>query len=141
MLKRELTPAEKAAAERIAAALSSCGKSQEAIGAEVGVTQGQIWQWANGRLPVPAERARDLAAALNTRPAEISPAYVAIVGDDLPPTSYSVQERAPRHYLRPDQRAILGLWEDLDADARKALQAAGHAMAKPRVKRMRGKRA
>lgn len=52
------------------------GLTEEFVGAEVGVSQGQVSHWTNARLPVPANRAIKLAAVLNiTDPSEISVAY------------------------------------------------------------------
>jgi transcriptional regulator with XRE-family HTH domain len=32
------------------------GRSQTALAKALGVTQGAVWQWANGRRPIPADR-------------------------------------------------------------------------------------
>lgn len=74
-MKRQLTKAEHAASRRLSEAIKASPLSQEDIGQELGVTQGLIWQWANGRLPVPARRARALAKALGCQPEEISAAW------------------------------------------------------------------
>ncbi|GAP66823.1 putative phage repressor [Mizugakiibacter sediminis] len=77
MSKRPLTPEEKAIARRIKAAIASDPNlTEESVGAQVGVTQGQVSHWTNGRLPVPAARAIKLASVLGIDdPAEISLAY------------------------------------------------------------------
>lgn len=76
MSKRPLTKEELKAAAVLSSAIAASGESQEAIGAKVGVTQGMVWQWANGRLPVPAKRAATLAAAVGVDdPGSISPAW------------------------------------------------------------------
>jgi hypothetical protein len=42
----------------------------------IGVTQGLVWQWANKRLPIPADRAVDAAEAIEEiDPGRISAAY------------------------------------------------------------------
>ncbi|MBN8887554.1 MAG: hypothetical protein J0I77_17655 [Rudaea sp.] len=76
MGKRTLSDEERAMAATIKAAVERSTKSQEAIGVEVGVTQGSIWQWMEGKEPVSAKRAPALAAALGIDdPAKISSAY------------------------------------------------------------------
>lgn len=76
MSKRPLNQVELEAAARLSSALAASSESQESVGAKVGVTQGMVWQWANGRLPVPAKRAAALAAALGIEdPGVISPAW------------------------------------------------------------------
>lgn len=80
--KRPLTAEEKAMADRMKAIIESTpGLTQESVGASVGVSQGQVWQWLEGRLPVSAKRAPALAEALGIQdPAEISVAYREISG-------------------------------------------------------------
>lgn len=103
MAKRALSPEEIAAAARLASAIAASGKSQEAIGADVGVSQGMVWQWAKARMAVPAPRALKLAEAVGlTDPGEISPAWrLAGLGHHhTTPTT-----TAP--FLRP-----ISVWED-----------------------------
>ncbi len=57
MSKKPLTPQEIAAAHAIREAVRLSGRSQDDIAAELGVSQGLIWQWASARVPVPANRA------------------------------------------------------------------------------------
>jgi len=74
--KRALSPLELSAADALALALSRCGKTQEQVGSDVGVSQGMVWQWANKKLAVPARRARALARAVGVAdPADISVDY------------------------------------------------------------------
>ncbi|MCC6196769.1 MAG: helix-turn-helix domain-containing protein [Burkholderiales bacterium] len=73
--KRALTAEELAAAAAIRRALGDPAITQEAVADLVGVTQGQVWQWAHGRMRVPAGRAVALAGALNLEPAIVSPAW------------------------------------------------------------------
>lgn len=75
--KRPLTAEEKAIAARMRAIIASSKElTEESVAEIVGVSQGQISHWTGGRLPVPAKRAHDLAAALGiTDPAEISIAF------------------------------------------------------------------
>ena len=76
--KRPLTAEERrmAALMKSVIAKSQGALTQESVGAAVGVTQGQVSHWTDGRLPVPAKRAPALAAALGIDdPARISVAY------------------------------------------------------------------
>lgn len=75
--KRPLTAEEKAMADRMKAVFEANPQlTQEAVGAAVGVTQGTVWQWIRGEMPVSAKRAPALAEALGIQdPAEISIAY------------------------------------------------------------------
>lgn len=78
MSKRPLTTAELKAADLIKAAVEANPSSQEAIAMEVGVTQGALWQWMNGKVPVSPKRAVRLANALGVDdPATISPSWAA----------------------------------------------------------------
>lgn len=79
-----MTQAEKAAAKVISEALDASERSQEDVAADVGVSQGQIAHWKNGRLPVPAKRAAPLAKALGVAdPATISVEFAESVSRNL----------------------------------------------------------
>lgn len=76
--KRPLTAEEKQMARLMKGCIANSGGAltQESVGAAVGVSQGQISHWTDGRLPVPVKRAPALAAALGIDdPARISVAY------------------------------------------------------------------
>jgi transcriptional regulator with XRE-family HTH domain len=79
--KRPLTDEEERAAAVIKQAIESGNKTQDEIAAEVGVTQGMIWQWMNAKLPVPARRAQKLAAAIGLNPVQVSVAWRNVVRD------------------------------------------------------------
>ncbi|MET3654053.1 LexA family transcriptional regulator [Dyella japonica] len=63
--KRPLNPQEIACSDFLKKAISETPLTQQQIADKVGVSQGQLWQWANRRLPVPARRAQALADALS----------------------------------------------------------------------------
>lgn len=48
------------------------------------------------------------------------------------------QWQSARSELRPDQQAILDLWEALDTDGRRAVQTVGHALTKPVTRKKTG---
>jgi len=73
--RRELTPDERKAADRFRALLLASDKTQEQIASEIGVTQGAVWQWADGKVPISAKRAVAIAAAVGAHPSEISVAW------------------------------------------------------------------
>jgi DNA-binding transcriptional regulator YdaS (Cro superfamily) len=50
--------------ERIRASLRRRNISQRELAAQLGVSQGMVWQWLTGRRPLAAHRARSLASAL-----------------------------------------------------------------------------
>lgn len=78
-MKKTLSTVELQAAGRILAAVRASERSQDELAAEVGVSQGLIWQWANARVPVPANRAAALGRALHLDARDVSPAFCAIV--------------------------------------------------------------
>lgn len=75
--KRALTPEEKRMAARIKAAIKSTPDlTQEKVAIAMGVSQGQVSHWSDGRLPVPPARAPKLASILGFADgSEISVAY------------------------------------------------------------------
>lgn len=73
--RRELTVEERRAAERFRALLLASDKTQEQIASEIGVTQGAVWQWADGKVPISAKRAVAIAGAVGAHPSEISVAW------------------------------------------------------------------
>lgn len=75
--KRPLTAEEKQMAAVMKAAIAANPDlTEESVGAQVGVSQGQISHWTGGRLPVPSGRAIKLASALGIDdPSSISVAY------------------------------------------------------------------
>lgn len=75
--RRALTDEEqKAAAVFKRLLLAACDtRTQEAIADEIGVTQGTIWQWAEGRIPVSAKRAQAAAKVVGGDPSAISVAF------------------------------------------------------------------
>lgn len=77
MSKRPLSPEEIAIAAKLKARIREIpGMTEEKVGAEVGVSQGQVSHWTGGRLPVPAIRAAKLASVLGfDDPGDISIAY------------------------------------------------------------------
>lgn len=81
--KRPLTPAEALASDEFKKALLRIkvkeGRTQEQVAAMVGVSQGQIWQWANRRLPIPAQKAQSVADAVE----EIDPGRLSVEYRDL----------------------------------------------------------
>lgn len=72
-----MTPAERMAAAEFAKGLkrvkAKTGKTQEQVAAEVGVSQGMMYQWQKC-IPIPADRARAVAAALE----EIDPGKISV---------------------------------------------------------------
>jgi len=99
--KRPLTAEEKAMADRMKAIFeSNPSLTQEAVGVAAGVTQGTVWQWIEGRLPVSAKRAAALAQALGIEdPREISVAYRDIGGPGEALPAYDKESHAPRFDL------------------------------------------
>lgn len=74
--KRELTEEERRMADFLKTAIKDARKTEEQVGAEINVSQGQVSHWTGKRLPVPASRAAPLARAVGIGdPAEISVAY------------------------------------------------------------------
>lgn len=75
--RRKLSPAELAAAAEFKRllVLATKEKSQDAIAQEIGVTQGAVWQWADGLIPISAKRARAAAVAVGADPSTISVAF------------------------------------------------------------------
>jgi len=117
MSKKSLSPAELEASRVIADAVRLSERSQDDIAAEIGVSQGLIWQWANGRVPVPANRAVALAKALHLSPSAVSPAYAEIINS------------APLGGLRPDEAALLTKYRLADDAGKRSLHAVGDALA------------
>lgn len=70
-------PEELAASAEFKRLLQLCGKRQEQVASEIGegVSQGTVWQWANNRLAIPANRAADAARAVGGDAEAISVAY------------------------------------------------------------------
>lgn len=93
--KRPLNAEELAIAERLKSIIArNPDLTEEAVGAKLGVSQGQISHWTGGRLPVPAIRAAALAKELGIAdPGEISIAWRKINATSLvrdPPAYYEV---------------------------------------------------
>lgn len=80
--KRPLSPDEIRMAERMKSIIAKDPNlTEESVGVQMGVTQGQISHWTGGRLPVPAKRALKLATILGIDdPSEISLAYRELAG-------------------------------------------------------------
>lgn len=72
MSKVKLTADELDACHEFQRLLVSCGKTQEQVGDECGVSQGQVWQWAKGHRSIPCVRAGAAAKAVGAKPEEIS---------------------------------------------------------------------
>ncbi|HEY5805044.1 MAG TPA: hypothetical protein VIT90_15260 [Lysobacter sp.] len=74
-------PAEIAASDEFKRCLQASKKTQEQVAAEIGagVSQGTVWQWANRRLAIPAQRARDAARAVGAQPEGISVEFRSIM--------------------------------------------------------------
>jgi transcriptional regulator with XRE-family HTH domain len=125
---RPMTPRELAASDHIKERLKSLrGKvTQEQVAAEIGVSQGQIWQWANRRLPVPANRAKALAKAIGTSPELVSVEYA-----DVLPTE--VREPQPVFggdpILSDGQRAVLEIFAQLSPEQQATWREVGSALA------------
>lgn len=117
MTKRLMSDQEQAAAKLIGDAVRASEQNQDEIGAAVGVSQGLIWQWANGRVPVPANRAVALAQVLRLDPCAISPAYREII------------DGAQLKQLRPDEAALLAKYRQADDAGKRSLQAVSDALA------------
>lgn len=107
--KRPLTPEEKQMAAKMKAAITgNPDLTEEAVGAQMGVTQGQVSHWTNARLPVPARRALKLASILGIDdPGEISLDYRALAAR-MAANPSAVSE------IRPDLE-ISRLQNDIDA--------------------------
>jgi len=83
VLKRPLTPDELADAERLRAAWKAYQDARKLVGerptqewlaVETGLgTQGLIWQYLNGRIPLNLKALLKICAAIGARPADISP--------------------------------------------------------------------
>lgn len=99
--KRALNAEEKAIAKRLKAIIAADPNlTEESVGVQVGVSQGQVSHWTGGRLPVPAARAAALAKAVGIEnPGEISLAYRRIN------TSSGVKEAA-HTYSAPSEHAL-----------------------------------
>jgi DNA-binding transcriptional regulator YdaS (Cro superfamily) len=117
MSRKTLSPAELQAADAIAEAVRRTDRSQDEVAAEVGVSQGLIWQWANRRVPVPANRAVALAAAIGLTPRVVSPAYCEIA------------DVVQQQLLAPDEAALLAKYRTADAAGKRSLQAVSDALA------------
>lgn len=117
MTKRLMSDQEQAAAKLIGDTVRASEQNQDEIGAAVGVSQGLIWQWANGRVPVPANRAVVLANVLGLDPCDISPAYREIIA------------AAHLTQLRPDEAALLAKYRLADEAGKRSLQAVSDALA------------
>lgn len=70
------------AAGRFRALLTSSPKSQDQIADEIGVTQGAVWQWAEGKVAISAKRAVAAARAVGGRPEEISVAFRDVISQE-----------------------------------------------------------
>lgn len=103
--RRPLSPDELAACEEFRRLLLASPKSQEQIASEIGVTQGAVWQWAEGKIPIASGRARAAAAAVDGDPRLISAAFRAL----------HVAEPAPTYgtgavLLIPEMLAVAESW-------------------------------
>lgn len=99
-MPRKLTaPDEIAASRAFGVALKGCGRTQEAVAVAVKVSQGTVWQWANERLAIPADRAIAAARETNSDPREISVAY-RIVADKIAERARTSPEQEPTDYDR-----------------------------------------
>lgn len=127
---RELTDAEMKASDHIKRMLESLRgtATQEEIAVKAGVTQGQIWQWANRRLPVPANRAKALAEALGTTPALVSAEYASLL-----PHFSGVRDGGAEynisHSITPEQQAILNIYAKLSHEQKVTWRQVGDALA------------
>jgi transcriptional regulator with XRE-family HTH domain len=106
--KRPLTSEEKAMADRMKAIVESMPDlTQDSIGNAVGVSQGQVWQWLDGRLQVSAKRAPALAQALGIKdPSEISVAYREMVRPQPVENKASHSPRLDAKILAATHRAL-----------------------------------
>jgi DNA-binding transcriptional regulator YdaS (Cro superfamily) len=105
MSRRPLTPEEKEAAAAFRRHLEASDRPQDEIAQEIGVTQGAVWQWADGKIPISAKRAVAAAKAVGADPAEISVAWREARGSGnlstgLPTTA--------AHPVRPDFDRMAG---------------------------------
>ena len=125
---RPMTPEELAASDHIKDRLKSLRgkKTQEQVAAEVGVSHGQVWQWANHRLPVPASRAKALAKAIGTTPDLVSVEYVNVLPNDIrePLSTYGGNLT-----LDQGQAAILEIYSKLSPDQQATWRQVGSALA------------
>ena len=128
-MRKTLSPDEIAAARLIHGAVAASALSQEQIAADVGVSQGLIWQWANERVSVPANRAVALARVLGLSPSAVSPAYAEIINS------------APDVALKPDEAALLAKYRAADDAGKRSLQAVSDALAEYRTDTSRSRRA
>lgn len=95
MDKNEYIPPEESKfALALRAAFEQSGKSQAALARATEVGPSLMWQWLNGKRPVPAYKAVRLAEALgNTRPNEISEAYSRMMWSDESKARFTANER------------------------------------------------
>ena len=115
MSKRPLTPEEiEIAAELKARIAKTRGLTEEKVGAEVGVSQGQVSHWTNARLPVPIGRAAKLAAMLGfDDPGEISLAYRDAYRGKAAPLPHSQSARLDPRIFRVVARAMQDAHKEL----------------------------
>lgn len=82
------------------AAFEATGIKKAALARKVGVASALVWQWLDGRTPVPADKAVRVAEALSTDPKRISAAYAEVAANEpssaLPDISPArIDERRP----------------------------------------------
>lgn len=142
---RAITREEIAASHLIARAIKQSPKSQEEIGAEVGVSQGQIWQWANARRGVSSARAVALAGALDIDdPGKISPKWAAAFGGTRTQSKETPNESSATtelysltHKASPKSKRLIARL--VDADLQGELDAADYEFIERLIERLRGK--
>lgn len=78
--RRKLTKEELEAAAEFKRLVDAMSDSQHTLGAKIGVTQGMVWQWADGQVPISAAKARAAAKAVGGDPFKISVAFREVVG-------------------------------------------------------------
>lgn len=73
MSEKELTPEDKADAARLKKIVERSGMTQEQVGAELGLTQGMIAHYLNGRRKIHLDAAIDLSNLFKVPVSEFSP--------------------------------------------------------------------
>jgi transcriptional regulator with XRE-family HTH domain len=128
-------PEEIAASNEFKRCLLASKKTQEQVAAEIGsgVSQGTVWQWANGRLAIPAQRARDAARAVGADPEKISTQFrliasmePVILEPDAPRIPHSRVSEPGATYARlaqDDQSHRVGIALSTVADAMMVIRA------------------
>jgi transcriptional regulator with XRE-family HTH domain len=112
MKKQMPTPTKESLA--LKAAFERSKMSQAGLAKHLNVSAGLVWQWLNGRRPVPAANARKLGDLLQINPDKISADYAEIAQQDGSGNVFSIRKGDSGAEVRPDL-AQRRLENDIDA--------------------------